>query len=198
MDIEFPFLHLREATNPPHLDLPAVSPAFMALWQGVLSVPARKTTPYVSFTFLPEAGSIAHIHPNDFLSIIETLATQQSPHLDIIGLYGPTPPRTPLVHKGVKYLFVACACAADAQGLVDRYKGAQINWRQFPIFTRTGYEYDRGATGAYSTQAPLFVDPILVEIGTAPPPGDWGRDSRGRGDDARYQPYGRGNTGGAR
>ena len=101
---------------------------------------------------------------------------------------------------GVKQIFVACASDTDAKGLVDRYRGARINWRQFPIFTRTDYEYDRGATGAYSSQAPLFVESILVEVGTAPPPpSEWGRDPRGRSDDFRYQPYhGSGNTGGAR
>jgi len=186
-DVLFPFLHAREATDPSHPDLPDVSPAFLRKWQGTLGISARRTIPYVSFTFHPEAGSIIHLHPNDFLHIIETLAAPP-PALDVVSFYGPAQSEIDR-HTGIRFIFVTLAGHPDAQALVDRYKDANINWRQFPIFTRTGYEYDRMATGEYLSTAPLIAHPITVEIGVLPPErpsGDWGP---GRGRQSRGHPY---------
>ena len=71
----YPYLQGR-AAFPDDPRVPELHDRFFALWKGQLPpVNQRATFPYVMFNFFEAAGSIVHIHPNDFVDLLDKLAS---------------------------------------------------------------------------------------------------------------------------
>ena len=161
----FAFLEQREAVNPEHADLRCLSDDFLKLWKGLLPVTDRDTFPYVAVRFNQQGGSILHLHPNDFVRFIQRLAQGPGAPLNIVGLYGN---RKFMSDSTLRLLFVGLGSDTEAQTFLDRLNDRTCDWRQFPIYTRTGLVYDRDAYGNYISVAPCLRDPISAALGVLP------------------------------